>query len=482
MGKQLIKSLFILSLFTAFITNVHANYTAKDNGSIKGKIVSDDGTPVENASVRLKETSKHTLSNANGFFELNNVPSGTYKLTVSSVGYKAYQQSISVGASDDTLIITLKASAGELSDVSILSGINKFNKKETDDVARLPLKNIENPQVYSVIPKEIISEQMVTDYNSVFKNVPGAGVPVVYNQGRSTLLSRGFVTANYIRNSISGFVFTSVDPANLEVLEAIKGPSGTLFNSSQTSFGGLFNRVTKKPFDGDRTELSYTGGGNSLNRITFDINHPLDSNKTVLMRINGALHTEQSFQDFGFTKSMMIAPSFVYKVNDRLNFLFDIEASTFNATSPIRFAPYTKGSIHNIKDLGMDYKKSFTNNSLDYTTQQLNIYGQINYKISDKWKLQTNLTRTYSTTKGFVTMLTAKSDNTLQQSIQNENYPYNGVEVQQNIIGDFKIGSLRNRIVAGIDYYNQRSDRSTPTDTMPVINFRNPGAAYYNFN
>ncbi len=37
-------------------------------------------------------------------------------------------------------------------------------------------------------------------------------------------------------------------------------------------------------------------------------------------------------------------------------------------------------------------------------------------------------------------------------------------------------------MVAGIDFYNQRSDRNTPTVTLPAINFKRPGPAYNNFN
>lgn len=370
----------------------------------------------------------------------------------------------------------------ELEEVSIVSGYNKFNKKETDDVARLPLKNIENPQVYSVVTKELMQEQVITDYNSIFKNVPGAGVPEVRNQGRSSMLSRGFSTPNFIRNSISGFVYTSIDPANLEVLEAIKGPSGTLFNSSQISFGGLFNRVTKKPTNNAHRTVSYTGGSYNLNRLTFDVDQPLNEGKTVLMRFNGALHTEQSFQDQGFTRSVMLAPSFIIKANDRLTFLLDAEAAMFNATSPIRYTPSTMQKIRNIKDLGMDYYRSFNNNSLDYVTQQLNVYGQIVYKLSDSWKLQTYITRTYSTTKGYVTQLAGKTDSTLQQTVQKENFPYNGTEIQQNISGDFKIAGVRNRLVAGVDFYNQRSDRNTPTIKMPAINFLHPDGNYLKFN
>jgi iron complex outermembrane receptor protein len=66
--------------------------------------------------------------------------------------------------------------------------------------------------------------------------------------------------------------------------------------------------------------------------------------------------------------------------------------------------------------------------------------------------------------------------------VQKEDFPYNGTELQQNIIGDFTIAGLRNRLVAGIDFYNQRSDRNTPTVAFPAINFKKPGVAYANFN
>jgi iron complex outermembrane receptor protein len=248
------------------------------------------------------------------------------------------------------------------------------------------------------------------------------------------------------------------------------------------SFGGLVNRVTKKPLETSRTEISYTGASFDLNRLTFDVNRPLNDSKTALFRVNGALHSENSFQDAGFTRNILLAPSFVFKASDKLSFLLDIEASTFNATSPIRFAPAKTGKVTNIKDLGMDYKRSFTDNTLDYTTRQLNVFGQINYRLSSVWRSQTNYTRTFSTTEGYVSQLIGKTDSTLQQSVQIENFPYNGTEIQQNFIGDMHIAGLRNRMVIGLDYYNQKSDRTTPTINMPVINFKHPGAAYNNFN
>ncbi|MDO6434890.1 TonB-dependent receptor [Flavitalea sp. BT771] len=469
--------LIILSLNCLSQPTPPENHT----GAITGTVTTSDGKPAQDVSVHIK--TKAALTDDKGQFTFSHLAPGTYELNISLVGHAPVHQQVTVEENKTTtLSLRLQVSEQQLDEVTVTTGHNKFNKKETDDVARMPLKNIENPQVYSVVTKEIMREQVITDYNSIFKNVPGAGVPLVYNQGRSSLLARGFTTANLIRNSISGFVYTNIDPANLERLEAIKGPSGTLFNSSMISFGGLFNRVTKKPLETSRTEISYTGASFDLNRLTFDVNRPLNDAKTVLFRVNGALHTENSFQDAGFTRNLLLAPSFVFKANDRLTFLLDIEASTFNATSPIRFTPAKSGKVTNIRDLGMDYKRSFTNNTLDYTTRQLNVFGQINYQLSSIWKSQTNYTRTFSTTEGYVSQLIGKSDSTLQQSVQKENFPYNGTEIQQNFIGDMHIAGLRNRIVIGLDYYNQKSDRTTPTINMPVINFRHPGAAYNNFN
>lgn len=481
--KHSIRLLLVLPLFLAAWLPVLAHNFDNSNGIIKGKVLTADGKPVDGATVKIKSIGRETSTDEDGGFQFQNVPPGTYEMEITYVGHRSYQESIVVKEKGISEInVKLEFSQKELAEVTITAGHNKFYKKETDDVARMPLKNIENPQVYTIVTKEILKEQVVNDYNSIFKNVPGAGVPVVYNQGRSAMLSRGFVTANLIRNSISGFVYTNIDPANLEVLQAVKGPSGTLFNSSQISFGGLFNRVTKKPFETRKGEISYSAGSFNLHRLTFDYNTPLNKSKSLLMRVNGAAHTEQSFQDAGFTRNLMLAPGFVYRHNDKLTILLDIEASTFNATSPIRFAPSNKGKVTNITDLGMDYKSSFTDNSLDYRTRQLNVYGQINYQLSNQWKLQTNITRTYSATKGYVTQLIGLTDSTLRPSIQKEDFPYNGTEIQQNIIGDFHIGKMRNRLVAGIDYYHQRSDRNTPTITLDPVNFRKPGPAYEAIN
>jgi len=469
--------------FSLSILSLPAKAQTAGNGKVHGVILTQEGDPALGVTVSIQKLHKNTITNAGGEFYFRDVPVGQYQLTLSLSGYHFKKQQIRIKAAETTEFRdTLLYSTNNLEAVMVSSGGNRFARKESEDVAKMPLKNMENPQVYTVVSKELMNEQLITDYNSAFKNVPGAGIAEVRNQGRTTSISRGFATPQLVRNGVGSFTYATVDPANLERVEVIKGPSATLFGSTISSFGGLFNRVTKKPFESFKGEVSYSAASWDLNRLTVDLNTPLNKNKTALFRINTALHNERSFQDAGFSKNYLIAPSFSYKANDRLTLLLDVELSSYKATSPIRLTPVSTGKARSVKELEIPYKLSFANNTINYTSQQYNIYAQAKYKISDSWNSQTIVSRTRSSSDGYVTSLSVRSDSFLRQSVTYQEYPYYGTDIQQNFIGDFKIGGLRNRLIIGGDFYSLRATRNDATVNLPDLNFRKPGAAYNNFN
>ena len=472
----------IASLLLLAKTAVWAGNPEEKKANLTGIVMTSDGQPAPGVSVYIQELKKGTLTSTNGEFSFNNIPPGDYHLEVSMLGFEKVTHAVSVGPDGAAYVkIELQENSMTLDEVTVVGGGNRFARKESDDISKMPLGNMENPQVYTVVSKELMKEQVVTDYNSAFKNVPGAGISEVRNQGRSSNISRGFSTPQLVRNGVGSFTYATVDPANLERIEVIKGPSATLFGSTLSSFGGLFNRVTKKPFDTFKGEISYSAASWDLNRLTVDVNTPLTEDKKALLRVNTSLHSERSFQDAGFSRNFMIAPSFSYKASDRLTLMLDAEISYYKATSPMRVAPYTKGTAHDVRELGIPYKLSFANNTINYTTQQYNIYAQAKYKISDSWTSQTLLSRTRSSSDGYVVGLTILTDTTLRQTVTNQEYPYYGTDIQQNFIGDFKIAGMRNRIVAGVDYYSLRATRNDASVNMPALNFKKPGAAYNNF-
>ncbi|MBS7255781.1 TonB-dependent receptor [Flavobacterium branchiicola] len=453
-------------------------------GQISGSVITNDGNASQGVLVKLVEINKTAVTNSAGNYEFKKVPLGKYTLEVSMSGYESSLETVEITEQTASVSVDIKVNSSieNLEDVVIRTGGNRFAKKESFDVAKMPLKNIENSQVYIVVSKELMKEQVVTDYNSAFKNVPGAGIAEVRNQGRTTSMSRGFPTPQVVRNGVGSFTYTTIDPSNLERIEVIKGPSATLFGSTLSSFGGLFNRVTKKPFDTFKGEVSYSAASWDLNRLTFDVNTPINEDKTALLRINTALHSERSFQDAGFNRNFSIAPSFSYKINDRLDLLIDIEFSLYKATSPTRLAPYTKGTATSIEQLEIPYKLSYANNTISYNSQQYNIFTQLKYKIDDNWTSQTILSRTRSSSEGYVVALTMMSNTTLRQQVTYQDSPFYGTDIQQNFIGQFNIGKLKNRVVAGLDFYSLRATRNDATVNMPAMDYKKPGAAYNNFN
>ncbi|MFC6103152.1 TonB-dependent receptor [Olivibacter domesticus] len=449
----------------------------QDKASISGSVQTRDGKPAPSVSVQLGDN-RYTQTDANGYYRIEQVSTGRYLLKVSLVGMNAQERKIEVQHSDSYLVdFILQEDEQQLREVVINSAYNKFSQKETAYVARMPLKNLENPQVYNVIPKELFEEQLVTDYNDILRNITGGNVSTSNNSSNQSML-RGFRTFNGMRNGMTAYTLVAIDPANIEKVEAIKGPSATLFgasNGSLVTFGGLMNRVTKKPVDYFMTDLSFSTGSWGLSRIAADFNTPLNEEKSALFRLNTAYHTQNSFQTAGYERNFLIAPSFSYVVNDRLTLLFDAEIYRTTRFLPTNFSfGGSNFTINNFKDLPLGYETSLSSNDLSSKVGTTNYYAQANYKISDQWTSSTNFS--YTMTEYFdAYRLYANwlSDTSIVRAVMAQK-PQRQIatSIQQNFNGDFNIGRLRNRLVVGVNYYyfvaNLRYTNPTPYDQINV--------------
>jgi hypothetical protein len=93
---------------------------AQPAGYIRGKIINGEtGAAIANASVFITNTSKGTVSNAAGEFELTNAPVGTYDLVVSCIGYETQVYSYSASQLPLNLRVEMKTRAEELEAVVI---------------------------------------------------------------------------------------------------------------------------------------------------------------------------------------------------------------------------------------------------------------------------------------------------------------------------------------------------------------------------
>ncbi|MBB6270031.1 iron complex outermembrane receptor protein [Pedobacter cryoconitis] len=452
---------------TAILLMLFTSVSFAQKGEIQGNIKTSDGVPVELATVAIKGVGS-TATNKEGQYQLKNIPAGNYTISARLVGLNSVTQNVVVieGKTTNADII-FHASSEQLKEVVVSGGkTNKFAVKESNFVAKMPLKNLENPQVYSVISKELMTEQVITNYDDALKNAPGID-KLWSSTGRGSdgagyFSLRGFAVQPTMVNGLPGLTNGSLDVSNIERIEVLKGPSGTLYGSSLISYGGLINTVTKQPFDGTATDVTYTAGSYGLNRVTADVNTPLDKNHKVLFRMNAAYQDENSFQDAGFKKTRFIAPSISYKVNDKLSFLLNTQFLSSEGTNPtmLFFDRATPLKVNTLAGLNYDPKQSFTNNNLSIKTPVASMQIQMNYKLSDEWNSQTVVSRGSAKSDGYYSYLYESSKSVAGSSkfdryISDQNSTTETTDIQQNFTGDFRIGGLRNRIVAGLDYFNR---------------------------
>ena len=345
-----------------------------------------------------------------------------------------------------------------LKEVIINTNKYRYKREKSTTISKMPLNNIENPQVYNTVTSELMKEQVVTNFSDALKNA--TGITRLWEStgrggdGAEYFSMRGFSVQPTMINGLPGINNGSIDPANVDNIEVIKGPSGTLFGSSLISYGGLINIVTKKPYSRFGGEISYNAGSYGMDRLTADVNIPL--NTDVSVRINTAYQKENSFQDAGFGKSFFFAPSLSYKVSDKLSFLINTELTNRNSSNaPMLFLNRNSAlSFDSMELFEKNYNKSFTSNELSISNPTYNLQAQMFYKISDQWTSQTVLSRSNSKTNGYYSYLfDASNGNDFTRFISKRNGETLATDIQQNFIGDFKIGNLRNRLVAGVDYY-----------------------------
>ncbi|PXY42348.1 TonB-dependent siderophore receptor [Flavobacterium cheongpyeongense] len=457
------KHYFIFIIYLLLISATNA--LAQENGKLKGTITTSDGQPATSVNIILKNTKYNTTTNDAGYFDLNRVKAGNYILEISLTGYEPLEQNVKVAANEiTTLNLQLNVSNKQLQEVTIYNNNRaRFFHKQSTYVSKMPLKNIENPQVYNVVTADLLKDQAITNFDDALKNVPG--IQKLWEStgrsggGGSYYALRGFQVQTNIVNGLPGLTNGSLDPANIERIEVIKGPSGTLFGSSLISYGGLINTVTKKPYSGFGAEVSYLAGSFGLNRVTADVNTSVDESENVFIRINAAYQTENSFQDAGFRTAYFVAPVLSYKVNEKLSFLINTEfMQEERAVPPMLFLGRNKTlQFASLDELNYNTKLSFYGNDLSIKNPKFNLQAQMNYKISDQWTSQTALSRSSAKSDGYYSYM-PDNENGLGEfavNITKEQSQTIATDIQQNFIGDFKIGNVRNRIVAGLDFFSR---------------------------
>lgn len=116
-------------------------------GELKGKVVSEDGSPIPNVNLILLGTRFGTSTDLDGQFILRNLPSAKYKIQVSAIGYETKVIEVNLLQSKSIeLNIVLKQVAVEIQSIEVHA-----SKNQSQEDTRTSLINLE-PRSAKILP------------------------------------------------------------------------------------------------------------------------------------------------------------------------------------------------------------------------------------------------------------------------------------------------------------------------------------------
>ncbi|TDH18398.1 TonB-dependent receptor [Segetibacter sp. 3557_3] len=298
---------------TFFIIMLVISGTAYSQLTFNGIVRSEDQESVSGATVILSGQSQTTIStDINGEFKFLNLQPGRYTLKVSHIGYETLTEVINLtGGNTKPFIAVLIPESKQLQTVEVIGRTSKrYHSEYSFGATKTSALNKDIPQAIATVTKELIADRQAFQMADAVKSASGVIPSSFYNQ----YAIRG-ISQNEEGQIINGmrtrqYYFLQPLTTNIERIEVIKGPASATFASVDP--GGSINLVTKKPLNVNRREIRLAAGSFSTIRGSLDFTGPLNQEKTLLYRLNGAYQEARSYRDMVGNKSFLLSPSFTY--------------------------------------------------------------------------------------------------------------------------------------------------------------------------
>jgi iron complex outermembrane recepter protein len=283
------------------------------NGTIKGKIQSSDGTPAEYVNVMLVGTNKGSSADVEGNYKISNIKAGSYTIQTSFVGFKTATKKITIADNETlTLDFTIEADANNLQEVVVTAqNAQTYTSKLPSTSLRLNAPLIEIPQNISVTTKQMIKDFGILGTAEMSRMTSGIVRTYGGNNDFSFNIRGTNATNNIFRNGVGGYWWNQqADAFMIERVEFVKGPAGFMIGNAEPS--GLLNEVTKQA-DGQRVRVVEVGYGSwNLMRFGVDIGDKFSKNSRFAYRVVVGGQQTNTFYDFYKASRTFILPSVRY--------------------------------------------------------------------------------------------------------------------------------------------------------------------------
>jgi iron complex outermembrane receptor protein len=216
-----------------------ATLSAQAGVTLSGRLLNAlSGDPIADATVRIDELQRQSISTPEGTFVFEGVPPGTYHVSVRSSGYSSRRTEVTVGATAPAAME--------------LAVDPELHFEEVVSVSALARSQFEAYQPTSVLVGQELDKQLEMSLGATLENQPGVASrsfgpaparPVVrgLDGDRVLILQDGQRMGDL--SSQSGDHGVTVNPASAQRIEVVRGPATLLYGAN--AIGGLVNVISE---------------------------------------------------------------------------------------------------------------------------------------------------------------------------------------------------------------------------------------------
>ncbi|EOR93456.1 TonB-dependent receptor [Arcticibacter svalbardensis MN12-7] len=99
---------------------VLSSWSYAQTGSISGQVLDETNQPLPGASISITSLNRATSTDGNGQFKLNAIPTGTYSISASFIGFQILKRNVTVVSGDTKVNIKLTPLAQNLTEVVVI--------------------------------------------------------------------------------------------------------------------------------------------------------------------------------------------------------------------------------------------------------------------------------------------------------------------------------------------------------------------------
>lgn len=182
----------------------------------------------------------------------------------------------------------------------------------------------------------------------------------------------------------------AVDPATIERVEVVKGPSSVLYGLLNP--GGMINYITKRPVQNRRiTDVTATVGSYELYRGMIDYNVPSENNK-VAVRFVGSIEDSQSITRFYNNQTKVYYPSIRWWIQPQTTLTLEYERTERHINGFKSGVPYN--ATLDFEDQHYPIDRSWnTHAPSDYSDTDIDVYtAELIHQFNRNWTARANWT------------------------------------------------------------------------------------------